>query len=55
MIKVSGKYVSVLLGFLQKHLNEQDFSVLRYYHGIMHNVYKMYSIHLSYYLKIIIL
>lgn len=34
MIKVSGKFVSILLGFLQKHLNEQDFSVLQSYHGI---------------------
>lgn len=34
MIKVSGKFVSVILGFLQKHLNEQDFSVLQTYHGI---------------------
>lgn len=39
MIKVSGKFVSVLLRFLQKHLNEQDFSVLRNYYGIMHDVY----------------
>lgn len=34
MIKVSGKFVSVLLGFLQKHLNEVDFSVLQNYHGM---------------------
>lgn len=33
MIKVSGKFVSVLLGFLQKHMNEQDFSVLQNFHG----------------------
>lgn len=34
MIKISGKFVSVLLGFLQKHLNEEDFSVLQNYHGM---------------------
>lgn len=33
MIKVSGKFVSVLLGFLQKHMNEQDFFVLQNFHG----------------------
>lgn len=38
MIKVSGKFVSVILGFLQKHLNEQDFCILRNYHGIIHDV-----------------
>lgn len=38
MIKVSGKFVSVLLGFLQKHLSDQDFSVLQNYHGLF---YKM--------------
>lgn len=37
MIKASGKFVSILLGFLQKHLNEQDFSVLQNYHGILLN------------------
>uniref|UniRef100_A0A2S2NIB6 E3 UFM1-protein ligase n=1 Tax=Schizaphis graminum TaxID=13262 RepID=A0A2S2NIB6_SCHGA len=35
MIKVSGKYVSVLLGFLQKHLSDQDFSVLQNYHDLV--------------------
>jgi len=35
MIKVSGKFVSVLLGFLQKHISEQDFSVLQNYHGMI--------------------
>lgn len=34
MIKVSGKFVSILLGFLQKHLNEQDFLVLQNFHGM---------------------
>lgn len=34
MIKISGKFVSVLLGFLQKHLNEDDFIVLQNYHGM---------------------
>jgi len=38
MIKVSGKFVSVLLGFLQKHLSDQDFSALQNYHG---KIYKM--------------
>lgn len=33
MIKVSGKFVSVLLGFLQKHMDEHDFSVLQHFHG----------------------
>lgn len=33
MINVPGKFVSVLLGFLQKHLSEQDFTVLQSYHG----------------------
>lgn len=37
MIKVSGKFVSILLGFLQKYMNEQDFSVLHNYHGMIHN------------------
>ncbi|VVC33621.1 E3 UFM1-protein ligase 1 [Cinara cedri] len=32
MIKISGKFVSVLLGFLQKHINEQELSVLQNYH-----------------------
>ncbi|CAH1713193.1 unnamed protein product [Aphis gossypii] len=35
MIKVSGKFVSVLLGFLQKHLSDQDFSVLQNYHDLV--------------------
>lgn len=35
MIKVSGKFVSVLLGFLQKHISDQDFSVLQNYHGMI--------------------
>lgn len=33
MIKVSGKFVSILLGFLQKHMNEHDFSILQNFHG----------------------
>jgi hypothetical protein len=37
MIKVSGKFVSILLGFLQKHINEQDFSVLQNYYGMIHD------------------
>jgi len=35
MIKVSGKFVSVLMGYLQKHMIEQDFLVLQNYHGII--------------------
>lgn len=37
MIKVSGKFVSALLGFLQKQMNEQDFSILQKYHGMIYN------------------
>lgn len=37
MIKVSGKFVSILLGFLQKHMIEQDFSVLQNYNGIVND------------------
>jgi len=40
MIKVPGKFVSILLGFLQKHLSEQDFTVLQSYHGTDFLVYK---------------
>jgi len=35
MIKVSGKFVSVLLGFLQKYLSDQDFFILQNYHGMI--------------------
>lgn len=38
MIKVSGKFVSVLLGFLQKHISDQDFSVLQNYHGLFYQM-----------------
>lgn len=38
MIKISGKFVSVLLGFLQKHMIEQDFLVLQNYHSMIYNV-----------------
>lgn len=55
MIKVSGKFVSVLLRFLEKHLNEQDFSTLRNYYSIILYLYISVSIILSYNVKIIIL
>ncbi|KAL5232832.1 hypothetical protein ACI65C_000242 [Semiaphis heraclei] len=35
MIRVSGKFVSVLLGFLQKHLSDQDFFILQNYHDLV--------------------
>lgn len=38
MIKVSGKFVSVLLGYLQKHLSDQDFTALQNFHGMIHKV-----------------
>lgn len=38
MIKISGKFVSILLGFLQKHMNEQDFLILQNYYGMIYNV-----------------
>jgi len=48
MIKVSGKFVSILLGFLQKHINEHDFSILQNYHG-MNLLYTI--MHISYILR----
>lgn len=33
MIKVSGKFVSSVLGFLQKYLNENNLILLQNYHG----------------------
>ncbi|KAL4149709.1 hypothetical protein QTP88_003586 [Uroleucon formosanum] len=41
MIKVSGKFVSVILGFLQKHLSDQDFSILQNYHDLVVQLLKV--------------
>ncbi|XP_050535662.1 E3 UFM1-protein ligase 1 homolog [Daktulosphaira vitifoliae] len=35
MIKISGKFVSSILAYLQKHLNENDFNLLQKYHDLV--------------------
>lgn len=35
MIKISGKFVSSILTYLQQYLNESDFNLLQKYHGML--------------------